>query len=68
MLQKESPSRGVFHTTALRLSQHYQPPCHRPASVLLRHVINPECLCNWHAQMINLWQRELIKEIELGTQ
>lgn len=42
--------------------------------------VSSSCLCSptacnesslsepWHAQMINWWQRELIKEIKLGTQ
>ena len=54
---------------------------HCPASKsALSGMVSSSCLCSptacnessvsepWHAQMINWWQRELIKEIKLGTQ
>ena len=54
---------------------------HCPAAKsALSGMVSSSCLCSptacnessmsepWHAQMINWWQRELIKEIKLGTQ
>lgn len=50
---------------------------HRPSAVsALSAMMSSSCLCSstacnesesWHAQMINWWQRELIKEIKIGT-
>ena len=50
------------------------------ATSALSAMVSSSCPCSptacnessvsepWHAQMINWWQRELIKEIKLGTQ
>lgn len=54
--------------------------CCPAAKSALSARVSSFCLCSptacnesnvsepWHAQMINWWQRELIKEIKLGTQ
>lgn len=65
---KEGAGGCVIYTTVQGLSQNYQPRCRHPTSCSRTACNESNVSEPWHAQMINWWQRELIKEIKLGTQ